>query len=921
MDLIKNSELQLVNIYEELYDLNLSTGMYDVVFFTDNKYIMVELSGLISVAIPYIQDNLVYPDDRNAFSEYVNIAALMEKFERGVRSPSLDFRRLLIDGGYSWVQATSTRYIDDNGDVHILFSILDIDERKRHEEALKNNYARVLQSLGRTFVNISELNLTANTIHVIKEDYYKEYEGKTFTLDTFEYDILFPLIHPDDTEFLLPVISDEALEHIYQTKSTHSAEVRMRVGSNTYEWREITIQAATKEILSFDNEKRLLATIRNISFSKITKSLIDKFVYTNIEHIALLNLHNSTYFLYDENIDNPVYLSTSDRVKEIVDLCIDEDKQYAREQLTADNINNNLKQNETYIFYLSVNSPEGILKKKLQFSKPSYESDLILFTVTDITSAHKEEQEKNSMLQQALEETEVANRAKTDFISRMSHDIRTPMNGIIGMTSVALNSLGNVDKVADCLQKINTSSQFLLSLINDILDMSKIESGMMTVSNNNFDFKDFISSIDTLVSPLANNKKINFSIDVDDDLYVEYIGDSLRLNQVLMNLLSNAVKFTQKGGDVLLKVSTNIKTTEFISILFEIIDNGSGMSKEFMQKMYEPFEQEDNDNARNQVGSGLGLAIVNNLTNLMGGKISVKSEINKGSHFSITVPLKFAESNEQQKIMKDTELFVLIVDDDAVTCEHASLLLKNINSKIKTFYATDIKTATDILREQAINLILLDWKIPNTTLQSNLEELQKKSHLDVSSFIVMTAYDVSIAEKEAKQFGINKLIAKPLSINSLRSAIYKKNIANNTKPTISKHTLANASFEGRHILSVDDNIINLEVSNALLSSKKIKVTLAHNGKEAVDIFNNSEPNTFDAIFMDIRMPVMDGLEATKIIRTLDKIDAKHIPIIGVSADAFQQDINVALQAGMNHYLIKPIVIDQLNELLATLFPL
>ncbi len=921
MDLLNSSARNLLNIYEEVYDLNLSKGTYEVVYYTENQYIMVEISGLISTAVQYLINNLVYPDDRAPFAQFLDPAEMFKTFEESTRSPSIDLRRLRQDNTYSWIQVLAAQHIDEDGDHHIVLGVIDIHDRKTREEREYNNYFKTLQALGKTYVNISEINLTQNTIRIIKEDLYKEFESKTYCIEEFLGVQMKPLIHPLDTPIIETVV--QQLPTIYENNAERTFEARILLTNNSYQWREFHIIAPVRDVTDLDSDKRLLLTLRNISERKLTKSLVDKFIYNNVEFIAFLNLESSTYFIYDENIDDPRPVPLSNEVELLVRKCVKKDMAYVREQLKVDNLREKLIENDNYTFYCDMISNIGALKKKFMFTKPDAHNDLVLFTITDITNIHKQEQEKNNMLVQALKETEVANRAKTDFISRMSHDIRTPMNGVIGMTSVALNAIGDDEKIKDCLQKINTSSQFLLTLINDILDMSKIESGMMTMNNAHFNFREFTNSINTLISSFAASRNVNFELEVDDLLYdYDYVGDSLRLNQVLMNLLSNAIKFTNTNGLVSLKVTTHHKTSEFTSILFTITDTGCGMSKEFMAKMYDPFEQEENDKARNQVGSGLGLAIVNNLTKLMGGTIEVESEIGKGSTFYVQVPLDIAECDNTltSSTLFDNDLKILIIDDDPVTCEHAQLLLEKISPKIKTDAAHNINDALELLHgAHGFDKIILDWRIPRSKLSTNIEQLTRMSKLDTSSIIMMTAYDISTLKREAKSAGIKVFIPKPLTQEALRIAISKQSAEKSIKQ-IQMKPASNSTYEGKRILLVDDNNINLEVANSLLTSRKVSVVLARNGQEAVDIFTNAEPGFFDAIFMDIRMPIMDGLTATKAIRNLDRRDAKSITVVGVSADAFQQDINTALQVGMNHYLIKPIVIDQLNELLATLFP-
>ena len=511
-----------------------------------------------------------------------------------------------------------------------------------------------------------------------------------------------------------------------------------------------------------------------------------------------------------------------------------------------------------------------------------------------------------------------ANRAKSDFISRMSHDIRTPMNAIIGMTAIAAANLGNEAKISDCLQKIGVSAKFLLSLINDILDMSKIESGKVVIAQCEFNFHRMIQGISSVFGQQAAQKRLAFNVYLEENFPLTCTGDELRINQILMNLLGNAIKFTPEGGRVSLRIERK-KVKEHITLVrFEVSDTGVGISPEFQKRIFDPFEQESSGSGRVLEGTGLGMTITQNLVSLMGGRISLESEVGKGSRFTVELPLELGEASEPAA--SDSTCFgrlrVLIVDDDVVTCEHTQTILSHMG--LESVWVTSGEQALRELREarrknQHYDVAFIDWKMPD---MDGLETVRRIRELagPETLVIIMSAYDWTQIEAEARAAGVDHFISKPMFPESVRDALSRA--VQDAPPAQEPDSY---QFCGERILLVEDNEINMEIARTLLEMQGLAVDEAGNGQEAVDRFQASAPGYYRVILMDIRMPVMDGVTATQKIRALPRADAATVPIVAMTANAFQEDEEYAGQIGMNGYLIKPIDIKSLfkglNQLL------
>ena len=551
--------------------------------------------------------------------------------------------------------------------------------------------------------------------------------------------------------------------------------------------------------------------------------------------------------------------------------------------------------------------------------------EYMLSYILDITKLVLEQQEKEreaernrQIIKDALTAAEQASRAKSDFLSRMSHEIRTPMNAVIGMTTIAAASLDNRDKLTDCLGKIGLSSRYLLSLINDILDMSRIESGKVSIINEEFDFRSFVEGISSLIYPQAKNKNIVFDLNIEGVVDERYRGDPLRLNQVLINILSNALKFTPEWHSVHLSIRETRRVRDRAYLQFIVRDTGIGMEKDLLTRIFEPFEQGGASISHSYGGSGLGLAISSNLVSLMNGHISVSSTPGVGSEFVVELPLLTVPDNTPKQDVSLEDIRVLVVDDDLVTCEHTTLILNRIG--VDAEYVTSGKAAVTrvksaLQRHTCYNIALVDWKMPDMDGVETARSIRRIVGPD-TLVIIMSAYDWTEIEARAREAGVDFFISKPIFQSVVQDVLLKATRRRQSAATL---PVQKEDFAGRRILLVEDNEINMEIARTLLEFRNASVDGACNGQQAVEMFRSSPPNHYDAVLMDVRMPVMDGIAATQSIRGLNRADAATVPILAMTANAFAEDIEQSRKAGMNEHLAKPIEPETLYARLASYF--
>ena len=524
----------------------------------------------------------------------------------------------------------------------------------------------------------------------------------------------------------------------------------------------------------------------------------------------------------------------------------------------------------------------------------------------DVDAETRKNMAQSLTLKEALDAAEAANKAKTVFLSNMSHEIRTPMNAIIGLDNIALNDKGISAQTREHLEKIGVSAHHLLNIINDILDMSRIESGRMVIKNEEFSLPKTLEQVNTIISGQCREKGLNYDCHVSGKVNEYFIGDDMKLKQVLINILGNAVKFTPVGGTVSFDIDELAKMDDKATLKIVIHDTGIGMSKEFLPHIFDAFSQEDSSTTNRYGSSGMGMPITKSIIELMNGKIEVDSEKGKGSTFTVTLTLTLANHeipSSDEIDIQPQDMSVLVIDDDHIACEHARIILGQVGVHCETVLSG--KEAVDMVRmhharREDYNLILVDWKMPEMDGIETTKQIRSIVG-DGTPIIILTSYSWDDIVDEARAAGVDTFVSKPLFAGNVmeqfREAFKRKNgsLARNTTDLV-----------GRRVLLAEDVIVNAEIMIMVLGMREMEVDHAENGKVAVDMFSSHEPGYYSAILMDMRMPEMDGLTATETIRGMDRPDAKTIPIIALTANAFDEDVQRSMQAGMNAHLSKPV---------------
>ncbi len=559
------------------------------------------------------------------------------------------------------------------------------------------------------------------------------------------------------------------------------------------------------------------------------------------------------------------------------------------------------------------------MRQTFIMTKDDMSGDVIVLVVSrDITEQVIKQKEQTEALQDALLHARQANEAKTTFLANMSHDIRTPMNAIIGFATIAASRIDNRDQVKECLQKVLVSSNHLLSLINDILDMSRIESGKMQIHEQECNISELMHNLVNIIQPQVRAKQLELFIDTFEVTNEDVIADPLKLNQIFINLMSNAVKYTPAGGMITFRI---IQHTTFRhgygDYEFIIKDNGIGMSSEFVKHVFEPFERESTTTKSGIQGTGLGMAITKNIIEMMNGKVSVESEVGKGSTFTVNLSLKLQDVEKNAEQIKELEgLRALVVDDDLNICDSVSKMLKTIGMRAE--WTTSGREAVYRARSardegDSYHTYIIDWQMPET---SGVETARKIRSVvgEESPIIILTAYDWTDIEEEAKEAGVTAFCAKPLFMSDLKSALLAAN--NMEIKTESDEAVWQANdFSGKRVLLVEDIEMNREIAEVILTESGFEVESAPDGTDAVDMVRKSPENYYDVVLMDVQMPIMNGYEATRTIRSLPREDVKTLPIIAMTANALEEDKAAALKSGMNDHIAKPLDIELFMDVL------
>lgn len=642
--------------------------------------------------------------------------------------------------------------------------------------------------------------------------------------------------------------------------------------------------------------------------------------------LYLFSFQSNTYTSFEQRDDIASFLSQSGSYDDFFKVYIEnfvlpEFKEAVSDFLTPKNIVESLSEND-YISLEYRRKNVGwcritlVASERNKFGKVTS----VVFAGNVIDGQKKAELAQRDALKAAYDSANIANSAKTDFLANMSHDIRTPMNAIIGLTAIACTHMDDKERVADCLSKITVSSKHLLGIINEILDMSKIESGKMELHEDAFSLPELIDNLLSMSKSEVLGKGHELSLSIRGIVHENVIGDSQRIQQVFMNIMSNAVKYTPTGGKIRLSISeknTNKPKIGCYEFIFE--DNGIGMSEEYLKHIFEPFSRARNDLRVEKIqGTGLGMPITRNIVQMMNGDIKIESKLNKGTKMTVTLFLKLKNESKENITHSYADLPILVADDDKVSCIYTCEMLEEIGMKgewVLTGAEAVERTVEHHEKGDDFFAVILDWRMPEMDGIETTREIRRRVGKDVP-IIIISAFDWSDIESEARAAGANAFISKPLfksRVMHLFNELTDGEENEQSNPDLHEYT--KDKFQGKRVLLVEDNELNSEIAGEIFHMAGLEVEFAKDGKMAVDIMTTVESGYFDIIFMDIQMPVMNGYEASRAIRTLPGNYAKSVPIIAMTANAFAEDVAQAKNAGMNEHIAKPIDFDQLMKAL------
>ncbi len=900
-------------------------------------------------------EKVIHPDDQQMLKNALSVQHLRDIFSK--QDEYTGNYRAIVNGqivNYQFFLSklnkkdhiiAAFQNIEDMIQEHIRLEQEEREKERKYQKELESQLA-IVNILSKNFRNVFMANLNDCTAKILKiaDDYelndLRNYQQKIFSFDSIVEYWISQRIHPDDQDRIRQALDVTNLKNVFKQKDEYTGTYRS-FDQGKYCNYQFTIKKLDEEgnvIIGFqiidaiieehliqekkEREKEeayqrelrkhaeVISSLSTI-YSTIFRAELDTHTYEVLNSVELMGELAGTKGNFDDVKESILQSFMSKDMQEQM-----------RDFLDFNTLAERLKDINTIV--TEYKNPNGRWFQARFIVKRRDEKGIVkevLYVARDFTEEKEKELQQQEQLSLALASARQANRAKTTFLNSMSHDIRTPMNAIIGFTALAQTHLDDQKQVQDYLGKISTSSTHLLSLINDILDMSRIESGVVKLDEKPVHIPDVIHDLRTMIQGLVNAKNQNLFIDTQDLKHEDVITDKLRLNQVLINIVGNAIKFTQVGGDIMIRlVEKPCAIKNYTTYEFTVKDNGIGMSEKFVEHIFDTFTREYSTTVSGIQGSGLGMAITKNIVvDMMGGNIDVQSEEGKGSTFTVTLNLKLTESSvKNEPIQELLGARVLIVDDDINTCRSVSKMLHDI--QMRPDWTTSGKEA--IIRAQDASemkdeykVYIIDYLMPDMNGIETIRRIRKVISEEVP-IIVLTAYDWDDFEAEAREAGVTAFVSKPIFMSELRSVL------TNPKQTESKKIInekKHYDYHGKRALLAEDNELNREIAIAILSETGMVVDSVADGDLAVATINESPCDKYDVIFMDIQMPRMDGYTATREIRTLPDNHKANIPIIAMTANAFEEDKKKTFETGMNGHIVKPINIDDIACVLDKVF--
>ena len=731
------------------------------------------------------------------------------------------------------------------------------------------------------------------------------------------------LLHPEDKEKTLASLRAAISDVTNMTK--YDVEYRMRMQDGSYQWFRAIAEVKRR---GDGSPKRIAGIFININADRQMQeenSAMEHLIHSMtrvVDHFATCDLKKNHYSYHNIKIDSryPKEGAYTDLIRLVTEkMKVLNPLESFAELISAENLRAQLKNPDDVYKLEYCDYKEDIFRigsfVPLQWDGGTLEQ--VLWISIDVTEQKKLEIESRKALNEAFNAAERANMAKTEFLTNMSHDIRTPMNAIVGLTALAGANIDNTDRVIEYLGKITKSSRHLLGLINEVLDMARIESGRISLSDEEFYISDLVDNLITMVKPEMEAHHHNFEVNIDHIEHEAVCGDSLRVQQVFTNFMSNAIKYTPDGGNITFTIREKPNGfSELGYFEFSIEDDGIGMTKEFQEIMFQPFSRADDRRTTKIQGTGLGMAIARNIIQMMNGEIAIESEPNHGTKVTVTIYLRL-QDKKMEKLSELMDLPVLVVDDDISSCESTVESLKEIGIAgewVSSGEEAVERTISQHEKHEDYFAILMDWQMPGMDGIETTRQIRRYVGNDMT-IIVLTAYDYSEIEDEARAAGVDAFITKPL-FRSRLAATFSRIVSD--KPEKSARSYLNnmrqVDYSGKRILLVEDNDLNREIASEIIGMTKVQVDTASNGKEAVEKIADAPEDWYDLIFMDIQMPIMNGYEATAVVRTMPG-RRREVPIIAVTANAFAEDVQLAKNTGMNGHIAKPLEMDKLYDVM------
>ena len=878
-------------------------------------------------------DTIVIPEDRERFLRAIDPAVVEEKV-RGNAPYYVEFR-VRIDGEIHWYQAKFVHHSAHGDHKCAVVGITNIDDlmeqKTRNEEILRQNL-RILEGLGSNFSSVLYVNLEDGffTYHVMgknRQEQYDRYADKNLTFEEAFRIYAREVVYKNEQESIIEALKPANIrKHLLE-------EPQFTETFRVIDKNEITLCQAKVALVEEENGVPKAAAIGfSYDEAQVASNYIDEKLRAEYEALYLIDLENDKYMRlrltshldFERNMHG-VFTRILPQYAGVV---LPEYREIWEKFADLDFFREYLRDEDRRELVYQVSGAEIEWRRAViqVIQRKDGVATLFIWTFQRIDREQAEKlslletiQKQHDALEQALQMAQSANKAKTVFLNNMSHDIRTPMNAIIGYTGLAASHIDSRELVTEYLRKIGQSSEHLLSLINDILDMSRIESGKMTLNEQEENLSEIVHTIRSITQSGISSKNLDFFVDVFEVEDEFVICDKLRINQVLLNVLSNAIKYTPARGTVSFKVSEEkAESGEYATYRFVVKDSGIGMSEEFLGTIFDPFTREKSSTVSGIQGTGLGMAISKNIVDMMGGRISITSEVNVGTEVVIEFDLKLAGKGQaeapDEALTKLKGLRGLVVDDDLDSCVSIAKMLKDIS--MRSEWCSSGKEA--VFRAQTaheegdnFSVYIIDWLMPDMNGIETARRIRKVVG-DFTPIIILTAYDWAEVEEEAHEAGVTAFINKPLFMSDL-----KKTLAECCEPgSTAAQKEEKADYSGKKILLVEDNEMNREIACEILEEYGFVLDTAEDGTIAVEKMEKAEPGQYDLILMDIQMPLMDGYEATRRIRAMTEPAVRDIPIVAMTANAFEEDRKLAFEAGMNEHIAKPIDVPKLLKTLS-----